>query len=1229
MIIVAVMILFMSASAFSETLAPTAADWATIKYTLTYNLDGGLVSPDNPISYDIETETFTLTNPIKTGYSFTGWSGTNLDVLTKTVTIEKGSVGNREYTANWFENKTPEITLVIKKTLTSNDVTFNPPSNLVSNGKPKSANFISKVDGIGNFEVEYYDSEGNRLDATPTEPGTYTVKLNVAEGTDYNAAILEADNWTFTIVPYTVILKITLKVAFDYSNWSGKGTTEAPYVIGSVKALNLLSNYLDMGYSTRGLYFSLSEDIEFGETDTFTPIGTQSKPFEGMFDGGNHKVSGINYSGDSQYAGLFGYVDGGMIENVILENCKFETSYDEGFAGSIAGFMNSGDVQNSAVVGGSVKAENGIAGGIAGNNDGIIKNSLYLGNSVTGKTSGAVVGENSGTVESSYYTDGNLSDYYAVRGYTVSLDRTVKKVTLDYIFSEDVNFESTDSVQVSNLMLIFRGKVYAGASVDVSIEAKPDEYYDVKALNPESVSLGENRYSFKMPARDVTVSATGTPIIYTVSYDLQGGTVSSYNIVSYDISSETFKLTNPTRTGYTFIGWSGTGIEGVSTDITIAKGSTGNREYTANWMLNVYTLSYDLNGGIVSPDNPTSYTIESADIKLTQPTKLGYEFAGWSFDAEISLDVTIPNGSTGNGEYIATWTVNEYIISYTLNNGNVSGNPTKYTIETETFTLTNPSKNGYQFDGWTGTDLSGKTPNVTIAKGSTGDRNYTANFTPITYTVTYELNGGVLSSNNPEIYTIESADFTLNNPTSYNYETQSFTLNNPIREGYEFLGWSIEGEEGLSNEIEIPEGTTGDRKYIANWKATEYTINYELNGGTVSLDNPAKYTIESENFTLMNPTKTGYTFEGWTGTSVDVTMSKDVTIPTGSTGNREYVANWMKNVLQESPDVLQSIIVEISGDEMLTTNAETSVSITFKANVKGTYSREQTRALSSDSYVLTWTMDNVEGLSFSDGTLTVNEAATFGTHGVEITGNEALTTLNLAGSKVEMVDAKGCENLEEANLEGCENLEYLDVSETPITVLNVQDCKNLGTLNCASCDISYLSIEGCEKLETLDCRNNSLSRLDLTAFNKLHKLECRDQHIYGWPKLRQFNILDLLFLRIMNVSSSSETDTDTSDIANVKDIKAYDENGNEIFVKYDEETGEVTFSEAPFKIKYNYITGFNGVLMDVSVLAKDENEEEPHGAVSSSSGCNAGFGAGFGVEIISLILTCFCVFFIL
>ena len=110
---------------------------------------------------------------------------------------------------------------------------------------------------------------------------------------------------------------------------------------------------------------------------------------------------------------------------------------------------------------------------------------------------------------------------------------------------------------------------------------------------------------------------------YTISYDLAGGTVSEDNPTSYDVTTATFTLKNPTRTGYTFAGWTGTSVDDtMSKDVTISTGSTGNREYTANWTLSVYVLSYDLDGGTVSPDNPTSYTIESENFTLMNPTSL-------------------------------------------------------------------------------------------------------------------------------------------------------------------------------------------------------------------------------------------------------------------------------------------------------------------------------------------------------------------------------------------------------------------------------------------------------------------------------------------------------------------------------------------------------------------------------------------------------------------------------
>ena len=80
----------------------------------------------------------------------------------------------------------------------------------------------------------------------------------------------------------------------------------------------------------------------------------------------------------------------------------------------------------------------------------------------------------------------------------------------------------------------------------------------------------------------------------------------------------------------------------------------------------------------------------------------------------------------------------------------------------------------------------------------------------------------------------------------------------------------------------------------AQWTVNQYTITYDLAGGTVE-GNPDTYTIETVAFTLKNPTKSGYTFTGWSGTGLDGENNMTVTIPKGSTGNRSYTAHWRYN----------------------------------------------------------------------------------------------------------------------------------------------------------------------------------------------------------------------------------------------------------------------------------------------------------------------------------------------
>ena len=83
-----------------------------------------------------------------------------------------------------------------------------------------------------------------------------------------------------------------------------------------------------------------------------------------------------------------------------------------------------------------------------------------------------------------------------------------------------------------------------------------------------------------------------------------------------------------------------------------------NREYTANGKVITYNITYNMNGGTEASGNPTTYNVESAPIVLKNPTKMGYDFAGWtgSNGTTPNANLTIPTGTVGNLSYTASWT---------------------------------------------------------------------------------------------------------------------------------------------------------------------------------------------------------------------------------------------------------------------------------------------------------------------------------------------------------------------------------------------------------------------------------------------------------------------------------------------------------------------------------------------------------------------------------------------
>ena len=385
---------------------------------------------------------------------------------------------------------------------------------------------------------------------------------------------------------------------------------------------------------------------------------------------------------------------------------------------------------------------------------------------------------------------------------------------------------------------------------------------------------------------DRTYTANWQVIEYTIITLLEGGNAGSSGVYYYTVE-QTVTLPTPTRTGYTFLGWTGEGITTPQPNVTIPKGSTGDKKYIENWELTEYNITMDLNGG--SGQEKVVYTMTDEDFELPTPTRNGYEFSGWTGEGITTpqTDVTIPKGSTGNKAYTANWKVIEYTITLDTNGGPVVS-PIKYTVE-DSFTLPYPLRTGYEFAGWTldGSGMPPFTPLI-IYPGTTGDLRYKAEWRLAEYTITMDLNGG--SGQEKVVYTITDEEFELPTPT---------------RNGYEFVGWTGERITTPQTSVKIPKGSTGNRTYTANWQEqlVEPTLVppptirvYCRDVDSKELLHIAVYTpsVGSEDFTL--------NFD-----SIDVTGRKfveahdasgnkltSITIPQGSWGSREYDAYFAK-----------------------------------------------------------------------------------------------------------------------------------------------------------------------------------------------------------------------------------------------------------------------------------------------------------------------------------------------
>lgn len=362
----------------------------------------------------------------------------------------------------------------------------------------------------------------------------------------------------------------------------------------------------------------------------------------------------IGYQSQSQDVNH--YVEDNVALNVVVIS-------GQSVGGAIIGYRTSGDNLNrlhlsrnyyrNCTINGSVNATNVGVGNPAGDMDGARSvHTLTLGANITATGESVVIGNTTYYASNTTVTLGhnNSTGYLvtyrlngnALGGNTFTMpnnDNGIVSATLTpitYYVHFDKNNDGASGTmsdqqftygQAQNLTantFSRTGYDFIGWSTTFNGEA---EYTDGQSVSNLTAEDGQT----------VTLYAKWNIINYNITYNLDGGSVVTENPTTYNIETPTFSLNNPTQPGYTFDGWTGTGLNEATQTVTIAQGSTGNRSYTANWTRFAYVLVLE-NGITATPSPAATYN----SIKYYTP---GTEIT-------LSYNGTPPSGLDFLGFYV-------------------------------------------------------------------------------------------------------------------------------------------------------------------------------------------------------------------------------------------------------------------------------------------------------------------------------------------------------------------------------------------------------------------------------------------------------------------------------------------------------------------------------------------------------------------------------------------------
>ena len=330
--------------------------------------------------------------------------------------------------------------------------------------------------------------------------------------------------------------------------------------------------------------------------------------------------------------------------------------------------------------------------------------------------------------------------------------------------------------------------------------------------------------------------------------------------------------------------------------------------YYANFVPNTYTIVYHGNGNTGGSTESSSHTYDTAKALTSNGfTKTGYRFIGWSTSENGSVvysdKQSVTNLTATDGETVklyAKWELIDYSISYTLNGGSHGENHPTTATYNNVINISNPTRTGYKFTGWSASGLSNTAMTGTsssLSYLSTWDGNLTKNtyFANLTTTnngkVSLTANwtkNGITATLYQNYYPGDTT--TIGSPISEYYVPGGTKLlklpDKPTRTGYSFKGWNTKNDGSgkyytsetnfnvINNNLDDKTGVlsshcvatanAGNIEFTlyAIWEANEYKVTLDQQGGSGGTTTITA-TYDSAMPTITVPSKFGYTFEGY------------------------------------------------------------------------------------------------------------------------------------------------------------------------------------------------------------------------------------------------------------------------------------------------------------------------------------------------------------------------------